>query len=109
MVPVPCAVVETPPLTFRDKALAFFRAHLGEPYEWEEPPGFTYRWVVRRAERPTMHIYVTLNSPEFANIAHILIADPCAPEDGRLESLTLRREEEFEGVMAMIRARLECP
>jgi hypothetical protein len=89
--------------SFRDKAAAFFLRALGEPTRISVESGTIYRWVIPRKGGHDVNVYITLDSPELPDYAHIMISDPAAKDDQPVKSLMMRREEEFDRVLAEIR------
>jgi hypothetical protein len=93
---------------FRERALAFFKEHLGEPTAIPAEPGFMYRWVLHRKLRPTLNVYITLDSPELLDLAHVMIGDPAVSGEDAIQSFVMRKEEDFHPVLARIRKRLDA-
>ncbi|MCK6477622.1 MAG: hypothetical protein L6Q35_12420 [Phycisphaerales bacterium] len=58
---------------FRRTVFERMRAALGEPEVSMVRDGEVYRWTLRR--RMDLNFYVTLDSPEHLNLAHIMLSD----------------------------------
>lgn len=98
--------------TFRDKATAYFMRELGEAVHIEVKEGTIYRWTIRRRDNMDLAIYITLDSPELPDFAHLMISDPGCAGAEPLKSYMLRTEAEFAVALGEIKRRIEggeCP
>jgi hypothetical protein len=89
--------------TFRERATDRFIAAFGEPAVSPTPDGPLFRWILKAADGTTVRL--TLDSPEFPDMAHIVVSDPKAVP--RVASLSMRTLEETEAIIGQIRERLE--
>jgi hypothetical protein len=80
--------------TFRDQALERLKAFLGEPEAIRVTGGEMYRWVLRRPHN--LDMYITLDSPEMPDIAHLIVSDPKGMAADPVVSLTMRTLPEVE-------------
>lgn len=85
----------------REFAAGLFTEAFGEPEKFRTIDGTLYRWVFRCRDGRKMR--VTLDSPEFPELAHFLISDTKATV--RLVAETSRTEED---VQALLRRLLGC-
>lgn len=74
--------------SFRDEALAQLAHAFGPPRVIPTEPGLAfYRWIL---DRPCgLSVYLTLNCPESAQIAHLILSDPKQGADP-VVSITIR-------------------
>ena len=84
-------------LPFREQAFLSLKQFLGEPEILPATGGFLYRWLL---ERPNgLSMYVTLDSPELPEVAHLIISDPQSKQAvDPVLSKTMRTLEEVEVV-----------
>ncbi len=66
------------PKTLREQVIEKFIAAFGEPEVASFTPGKIYRWFLRRDSPYAMAMYLTIDSPEFPDMAHVLISDGAA-------------------------------
>ncbi len=85
----------------RDFAAAAFIEAFGEPEKFRTVDGTLYRWVLMC--RDGRKLRITLDSPEFPDLAHFLISDTRAAV--RLAAETARTEEDVRLLLARLR---EC-
>ena len=64
-------------ISFRQKVIDKFIAALGEPETATVSSGTLYRWVLQRGPY-AMSMFITIDSPEFPEMAHVLISDGVA-------------------------------
>jgi hypothetical protein len=60
--------------TFRQQVIDKFIAAFGEPEVAVFTPGKIYRWCLLRGPH-AMSMFITIDSPEFPEMAHVLISD----------------------------------
>jgi hypothetical protein len=88
-------------LSFRDRALALLDDAFGRPRVIPVDEGLAfYRWILQRPRG--MSIYLTLDSPERPDIAHLLVSDPKQVLEP-VASITMRTEEEVRIAIELIR------
>lgn len=92
--------MSTPAL--REYAARAFTEAFGEPEQHMTADGILFRWRLGSADGQTIRI--TIDSPEFPTMAHILISDPIAVV--RLSAETCRTESEVEALIRQLKARL---
>lgn len=90
---------------FRDVALRLLTEAFGEPAVIKTAEGPVYRWKLERPGRPHMALYVTLDSPEMPDLAHIMISDPNPEAPEPLTSVVMRTAPEVKAGIALVRAR----
>ena len=90
---------------FRQRALGRLVAAFGDPEVLRSEAGALYRWVLRRAHR--MDMYITLDSPEMPDMAHLIVSDPKAGGAEPVASLTMRTIEEVDAVIGKLREQWE--
>ncbi|HYE60438.1 MAG TPA: hypothetical protein VD997_00455 [Phycisphaerales bacterium] len=95
-----------PPGSFREKATEYFIRELGEPVHIQVKEGTIFRWTIRRRDNMDLAIYITLDSPEMPDIAHVMISDPGCIDAEPIKSYTLRTEDEFAMALGEIRRRM---
>lgn len=96
----PTARPNAPNPSFREQSLTTIVEAFGAPEEIPLSAGKIYRWTLRRDGG--VNVYVTLDSPEFPHIAHLLVAD-LAHAAGPIASLTMRTMEEVRDAVQRIR------
>lgn len=82
---------------FREQALARLTAAFGKPTVVQVAEGEIYRWVLARPFGVDLH--VTLDSPEFPDLAHLIVSDPKAGPLDPIASLTMRTLPEVDAVV----------
>ena len=70
--------------TFRQRAFELMRAALGEPEISRVASGDMYRWTLTRAF--DLNFYVTMDSPEREDLAHIMLSDGPKYQEKPIES-----------------------
>jgi hypothetical protein len=93
------------PRPFREEALELFQRAFGRPAVIPSPEGNLYRWKLERRAGPHVAIYVTLDSPEQPDLAHIMISHPGHPDP--IMSIVLKTCPEVEAAVEMVKARVE--
>ena len=93
--------------SFREKAISYFYKALGQPEEIPVSNGKLFRWRLPRVGENDVMIYITINSPELPNIAHIMVTDPAEDADEPIKNFVLRDLSALDAVLAYIRARSE--
>jgi hypothetical protein len=84
-------------------------AAFGAPQRLETESGPLYRWVLRRARGADAHVYITLDSPELPDLAHVLISDPGAKTINPITALTIRTMPEADRLVALVKQQVESP
>jgi hypothetical protein len=84
--------------SLRDYAAEVFTDAFGEPERFRTVDGTLYRWVAKGADRT---IRITLDSPEFPDVAHILISDTRAAV--RLSAETCRTRDDVAALLRKLR------
>ncbi|HYE03733.1 MAG TPA: hypothetical protein VD963_10930 [Phycisphaerales bacterium] len=86
--------------TFRGWALRRLTEEFGEPKVLKVERDALYRWVLHRAHG--LSVYLTLDSPELPDMAHLLISDPSSQAIEPIASRSMRTKEELEAVIKLI-------
>jgi hypothetical protein len=86
------------------RALELFVAAFGEAREVQVENGYLYRWVFHRPDKST--VYITLDSPELPDLAHVMISDPAASAIAPITSVIMRTLPEVEAAIESIRTQL---
>ncbi|HYE61345.1 MAG TPA: hypothetical protein VD997_05060 [Phycisphaerales bacterium] len=96
-------------LPFREIVLARLRKELGEPTRTVLETGTVYRWSVRCKGQADVSIYITLDSPELPDYAHLFISDPGrrGPNHEALVSFIFRAESKIPEVLRVIREKVD--
>lgn len=89
-------------LSFRDQAVSSFEDAFGPPQIVQTVDGPLFRWVLRSSDGS--HIRITIDSPEFPQIAHVLVSDRTAAQ--LVTSSTLREMDEVYELIRRLRDRL---
>jgi hypothetical protein len=76
------------------------RAALGEPEVSRVTAGELYRWTLRRLY--DLNLYVTLDSPEHRNLAHIMVSDGPGHQREPIENFTIYTHEELDRLIERI-------
>jgi hypothetical protein len=92
---------------FREQVVAKFHAALGEPEISCVRSGRLYRWSLARPNDLTM--YVTINSPERADIAHVMISDGSAHQWEPIVTLTIQTHAEVDSLLGRIARQWKSP
>jgi hypothetical protein len=74
--------------TFREQVIDKFIAAFGEPEVGEFTPGKIYRWCLLRGPY-AMSMFITIDSPEFPEMAHVLISDGAAHQAEPLAAVSV--------------------
>ena len=90
---------------FREEALALLVQAFGRPAVVPSPEGDIYRWKLERPGQSHVAIYVTLDSPEQPDLAHIMISHPGHPEP--ITPIVMHTRAEVEAAIALVKARVE--
>ena len=85
---------------FRQQALERLMGALGEPEVIKVSGGEMYRWVLKRPHN--LHMYLTLDSPELPDIAHLIVSDPRSRAADPVVSLTMRTLPEVDAVVKKV-------
>jgi hypothetical protein len=88
--------------SFREWTRRRLSAALGRPLALTTREGMIHRWTVTRDGHEP--VVVTLNSPELAEMAHVLVSDPESVRSEPVRSMCLRTEEDVHRVMEQIKA-----
>lgn len=88
---------------FREWAVRQLRGVFGEPETLHTEAGELYRWTLRRDGREPL--YVSLNSPEMPELAHVICADPEMLLGDPITSRIARTEPELLVALHEIRER----
>lgn len=86
---------------FRERALDRLIAAFGDPERIPAEAGILYRWVLRRPHG--LDLYITLDSPEMPEIAHLIVSDPRSGVVDPVVSLTMRTLPEVDAVVEKLR------
>ena len=92
---------------FREQACEEFKKAFGQPEVIEVTGGEIYRWILKR--KHGNHVFVTIDSPELPDIAHIMISDPSSRSVEPVANMTLRTLEEIKQIIERIRAQWQAP
>jgi len=93
----------------RDRALAFFTVHLGDPEPAERSSGRFLRWVLPRKGQLGVHVTFMFSNPASHGETDVMISDPTAPVVERMVFLTIRSEADFAAVLDRARTRMQGP
>lgn len=85
---------------FRPTVFERMRAALGEPEVSKVRDGEVYRWTLRR--RMDLNSYVTLDSPEHHNLAHIMLSDGSRYQSKPILSVVIFTLEEADKLIRRI-------
>ena len=91
----------------RDSVREAFEKRFGPPQILDVSSGKIFRWVLQRAN--SMHLYVTLDSPELPDVAHIMISDPSSKAVDPISNRTLSTIEEAEQLIELIEEQWKNP
>jgi hypothetical protein len=86
---------------FRMLALERITAAFGEPREIPVERGSLYRWVLERPHG--LSIYLTLDSPEMPDLAHILVSDPSSKAIDPISSVVMRSIAEVDSAIERVK------
>ncbi len=95
-------------MTFRERVLEIFRGQLGAPDRNGHDSNGQFRWAVRRPGRVSLNVYLNFGSDNSYDRAHVLIGDPCAPMESRIESFAVKDDEDLVYALDRLRAHSEC-
>jgi hypothetical protein len=95
-------------MTFRERVLEIFRGQLGEPDQIGHDSAGQFRWAVRRPGRVSLNVYLNFGSDGPYHRGHVLIGDPCAPLESRIESFAVKDDEDLVFALDRLRAHSEC-
>ena len=87
-----------PDKPLREQTREMFTAAFGEPEKMPTVDGILFRWIVKCEGRT---VRITLDSPEFPELAHFLISDTRAVV--RLAAETCRSREDVEQLLDQIK------
>jgi hypothetical protein len=87
-----------PRKTVRAHVIEMFRAAFGEPEVTTVKSGDIFRWTLSRG-RKAMPMFITVDSPEFPHLAHILISDGSAHQVEPVVALRMYTRGEAEAVI----------
>lgn len=90
------------PRPLREYAAAIFTEAFGEPEQFRTTDGTLFRWVVPTNSGDKLRI--TLDSPEFPEMAHFLLSDPKAAT--RLMAETCRTEGDVRALLDQLLERI---
>jgi hypothetical protein len=90
------------PGTLRERTIEKLVEAFGDPQVLPTPDGKLYRWVFKASGGDTIRL--TLDSPEFNDLAHLVISDPKSVP--RVTSVTMRMEDEVDAVIRSVTERL---
>lgn len=79
--------------SIRDQIIAIFCEALGEPEISETNRGSMYYWTLKRG-RYEVSMYVTIDSPEWPDMAHVLVSDSQQFQTDPVVSITVYTIEE---------------
>ena len=89
------------PKSLRDQVIEKFVATLGKPEITEVKLGQIYRWTLDRGGR-YMNVYVTVDSPEFPHLAHIMVSDGASHQVNPIETFTVFTHDEADTLLERI-------
>jgi hypothetical protein len=93
------------PRPFREEALDLLQQAFGRPASIPSPEGSIYRWKLERPGLPHVAVYVTLDSPEQPDLAHIMISQPGHPDP--ITSIVMKTTAEVEAAIKLVMARMQ--
>lgn len=94
---------------FREVAKEHFVRAFGEPQHLPTEAGDLYRWVIPiPGTLHTANVYVTIDSPEMPDIAHVLISDPAAGAVEPISSIITRSLEDVDRLIERIKRRVSA-
>jgi hypothetical protein len=93
---------DRPGRAFRERALERLVAKLGPPEVVPVTPGALYRWILRRPHG--LDMYITLDSPEIPDLAHLIVSDPRSGAADPVASITMHTLAEVDAVIDRVLA-----
>lgn len=94
------------PHSMRAKALVRLTGALGDYSETPIKGGSLYRWTISRPDGSKL--YITLDSPELPNLAHIIISDPSSGAHKPIDAYSATDDEELGAIVDYVR-RITAP
>lgn len=94
-------------MTFREHALLKMKAAFGEPEVARVRDGDLYRWTLTRPN--DLNLYVTLDSPEHTDLAHIMVSDSTEYQDKPLVSTIVYSLDEVDQLISRIQEQWKHP
>lgn len=94
-------------MTFREDTLSKMRAAFGEPEVAPVRDGDLYRWTLTRPD--DLNLYVTLDSPEHTDLAHIMVSDSTKYQDKPLVSTIVYTLDEVDRLISRIQEQWKRP
>lgn len=88
-------------MSFRDDAVSKFIEAFGEPETLDATGGMIYRWRLTRPHN--LDLFITFDSPEMHEVAHVIVSDPSSKATEPVNSLTMRTIREVELMIERIR------
>lgn len=89
--------------SFREQAKELMAAAFGDPQVMKAESGNLYRWVMPRRDGLNVHVYVTMDSPEMPDIAHVMVSEPSSSAVTPLTTTVMRTLEEVKALIKRIR------
>ena len=88
------------PKTLREQVFDMMRTAFGEPEVAPVESGNLYRWTLRR--QFDLNIYITMDSPEHSDLAHILVSDSTQYQSAPVVSTVVYSVEEAHALIKRI-------
>lgn len=95
-------------MTFRDAVIERLQAEFGQPEVSPVRSGNLYRWTLHRGPYG-VSMFITIDSPEFEDIAHIMISDGARHQIEPVVALTVRTMPETEKLIEQIKLQWKGP
>ena len=92
--------------SFRDQILQRMLAAFDEPEVSTVESDHTYRWTLRRSHDLSM--YVTMDGPEHASLAHIIVSDGVKYQDRPIISTVIHTLDEGDALIARLAKQWKC-
>jgi hypothetical protein len=87
--------------TYRDKVIAMLIDAFGEPEVSSVQSGNIYRWTLHRGPYG-ISMFITIDSPEYEDIAHVMISDAAHHQVEPVVSVTTTTIEEAKALIGRI-------
>jgi hypothetical protein len=89
------------PEHFRAETVKKLKAAFGQPEVSKVASGEIYRWTLKRGVNE-ISMFITLDSPEFTDMAHIMISDGSAYQIEPVVAVTVRTQAEVDALIERI-------
>jgi hypothetical protein len=86
---------------FRDQVVEKFQKAFGKPEAINTSTGNIFRWVLQRGQYE-MSVIITIDSPEFTDMGHIMISDGCHSQIEPVVAVTVHTHAEVDALIGRI-------